>query len=78
MKLDTFTWGMKEMMKDKEFLYGNMITDFYYLGQVLGRKYKYLNICYGIFIYGMIISVIIFGIAVYLAPGTTNLGTIID
>lgn len=78
MKLDTFTWGMKEMMKDKEFLYGNMIMDFYYLGQVLGRKYKFLNICYNIFIYGMIISVIVFAIAIYLTPEQTNIGTLID
>ncbi len=78
MKLDTFTWGMKEMMKDKEYLYGNMIMDFYYLGQVLGRKYKFLNICYNIFIYGMIISVIVFAIAIYLTPEPTNIGTLID
>jgi len=78
MKLDKFTWGMKEMMNDKEFLYGNMIMDFYYLGQVLGKKYKFLNICYGIFIYGMIISVIVFGIAVLITPEPTSIGTIID
>ncbi|MCB9259136.1 MAG: HD domain-containing protein [Ignavibacteriales bacterium] len=78
MKLDTFTWGMKEMMNDKEYLYSNMIMDFYYLGQVLGRKYKFLNICYSIFIYGMIISVLVFAIAIILSPGQTDIGSIID
>ena len=78
MKLDKFIWGMKEMMNDKDFLYGNMIMDFYYLGQVLGKKYKYLNICYGIFIYGMIISVILFGVSVLITQEPTSLGSIID
>jgi len=78
MKLDIFSWGMKEMMKDKEFLYSSMIVDFYYLGQVLGRKYNFLNICYSIFIYGMIISVLLFTIAIILAPVATDLGPIIE
>lgn len=78
MKLDKFTWGMKEMMKDKDFLYGNMIMDFYYLGQVLGKKYKYLNICYGIFIYGLIVSVIVFAIAIFYVQEPTNLGSMIE
>ncbi len=58
MTLNDFKWGMKEMMKDKEFLYDNMIMDFYYLGQVLGQKYQKLRICYTFFMYGLIISVI--------------------
>ena len=78
MKLDDFTWGMKEMMNDKEFLYGNMIMDFYYLGQVLGRKYKYLNICYSIFMIGMIISVLAFGIAVLVYGDGQDFGNFID
>ncbi len=78
MKLDEFTWGMEEMMNNKEYLYGSMIMDFYYLGQVLGRKYKYLNICYSIFLVGIIISVIAFGVAVLLTPEAANIGSIID
>lgn len=78
MKLDDFTWGMQEMMNDKEYLYGIMTMDFYYLGQVLGRKYRYLNICYNIFLIGMIISVIAFGVAVLLIPEATDIGNIID
>lgn len=78
MKLDDFTWGMKEMMNDKEFLYGNMIMDFYYLGQVLGRKYKFLNICYSIFMAGMIISVLAFGIAVLVYGDGKEFGNFID
>jgi hypothetical protein len=68
MPLNDFEWGMNEMMNDKEFLYGSMIKDFYYLGQVLGRKYKYLRICYTIFMYGLIASVIAYAIAFTTMP----------
>jgi hypothetical protein len=35
----------------------------YYLGKVLAKKYQYLSICYNIFMYGIIISVLAFGAA---------------
>lgn len=72
-----FTWGMKEMMKDKDFLYDNMIKDFYYLGQVLGQKYQRLRICYTFFMYGLIISVLAFAIAFITYPGT-DLGPLLE
>ncbi len=78
MNLKDFEWGMTEMMGDKDFLYGSMIKDFYYLGQVLGQKYRYLRICYNIFMYGLIISILAFAIAVFLYPGGTNLGPLIE
>ena len=70
MKLDDFTWGMKALIEDKDYLYGSMIKDFYFLGQVLGHKYKYLRLCYNVFMYGLIISVIAFAIAIILYPET--------
>jgi hypothetical protein len=75
--LNDFTWGMKEMMKDKDFLYDNMIMDFYYLGKVLGQKYQRLRICYTIFMYGLIISVLAFAIAFIMYPGT-DLGPLLE
>ena len=75
--LNDFKWGMKEMMKDKEFLYDNMIMDFYYLGQVLGQKYQKLRVCYTFFMYGLIVSVLAFAIAFIMYPGT-DLGPLID
>jgi predicted metal-dependent HD superfamily phosphohydrolase len=78
MKLDKFTWGMQEMMNDKEYLYGSMIKDFYFLGQVLGVKYKNLNICYNVFMIGIIVSIFAFAVAVVLHPGATEIGLIID
>lgn len=78
MTLNDFKWGMKEMMKDKEYLYDNMIMDFYYLGQVLGQKYQKLRICYTFFMYGLIISVIAFAVAFIIYPGGTDLGPLIE
>ena len=73
MNLKDFTWGMQQMMNDKDYLYGCMINDFYYLGQVLGKKYKNLRICYNIFMYGFIISIILFVVFIALNPGGTHI-----
>lgn len=66
MKLDDFNWGMTEMIKDRDFLYSSMTRDIYFLGKVLAQKYRYLRICYGIFMYGLIAVVIAFGIALWI------------
>jgi len=63
MPLEDFNWGITEMIKDTDFLYSSMTRDLYYLGIVLAKKYKYLRFCYGIFMYGLIISVIAFAFA---------------
>jgi predicted metal-dependent HD superfamily phosphohydrolase len=60
--LEEFQWGMGEMMKDHDFLYGSMIRDLHSLGKVLHIKYHYLRMTYFIFMYGMILSVILFGV----------------
>ena len=67
MDVSEFEWGMKEMMKDKDYLYTSMIRDFYYLGIVLGKKYIYLRWCYSIFMFGLITAVVLFGIAYAMA-----------
>lgn len=63
MKLDEFEWAMGELMKDKEYLYSSMTKDLYFLGKVLSKKYKILRITYSVFLIGIIVSVISFGIA---------------
>ncbi|MGB5848723.1 MAG: Pycsar system effector family protein [Ignavibacteriaceae bacterium] len=78
MDLGNFSWGMKEMMNNKDYLYDKMIEDFYYLGQVLGRKYKQLRFCYTFFMYGIILSVIAFAIAFILFPQGMDIGPIIE
>jgi predicted metal-dependent HD superfamily phosphohydrolase len=63
MELDDYEDGMKQMMEDNDFLYGSLTRDMYFLGKVLNKKYRYLRICYTIFMYGMIASVLAYGYA---------------
>ncbi|MES1218675.1 MAG: Pycsar system effector family protein, partial [Bacteroidota bacterium] len=75
MQLEEYDWAMKEMMSDKDYLYGSMIKDIYYLGVVLAKKYKYLRISYNIFMFGLIIAMFSFGITMaydaFFAPPVT-------
>jgi hypothetical protein len=74
--LDDYNWGMSIMMRDPEYLYGSLIKDVYYLGVVLGKKYKLLRIAYNIFMIGIVISVLAFTIAVFTqSPHTTTVIT---
>ena len=66
--LEDFTWGMREMMNDSDYLYGSMIKDLYFLGKVLGTKFRYLRIAYTIFMWGLIASAIAFAIAAFNGP----------
>jgi predicted metal-dependent HD superfamily phosphohydrolase len=68
MSLEEYTWGMTEMMKDNDYVYGSMIQDIYHLGVVLGKKYRQLRIAYNIFMFGLIISVLAFLIAALFFP----------
>lgn len=63
MNVEDYEWGMKEMMKDADYLYGSLIKDIYYLGKVLGRKYRFLRIAYSIFMYGFALAILSFIIA---------------
>jgi len=60
MKLDDYMWGMREMLKDGEYLYGSLTKDIYFLGVVLGKKYRYLRISYTIFMFGFVIAILTF------------------
>ena len=59
--------GMSEMMRDKEYLYKTLTKDVYYLGKVLAVKYRYLNIGYTIFMCGLVVSVLAYGISFFLS-----------
>ena len=63
MKLDEFEWAMTEMMQDRDYLYGSLTKDLYFLGLVLNRKYSLLRLTYTVFMIGIIISVIAFAVA---------------
>jgi predicted metal-dependent HD superfamily phosphohydrolase len=73
-ELEEYKWGMSTMMKDPNYLYGTLVDDIYYLGKVLGRKYKLVRIAYSIFMIGIIVSAIAFILAITFnrsAPSTT-------
>ena len=62
LSLQRFQDGMRELMRQKDTLYNNMVTDVYYLGEVLDRKYKLLRVSYSIFMVGLILTALSFAI----------------
>lgn len=66
MKLGEFEWAMGEMMKDRDYLYGSLTKDLYFLGLVLNRKYGLLRTTYTVFMIGIVVSVLSFVVAFYL------------
>lgn len=73
-ELEEYKWGMSTMMKDPNYLYGTLVDDIYYLGKVLGRKYRLVRIAYNVFMIGIIVSAFAFILAISFnrsAPSTT-------
>ena len=66
MKLNDFEWGISEMMQDRDYLYGSLTKDLYFLGLVLNRKYKILRLTYTVFMIGIIVSVTVFAVSFFL------------
>ena len=64
MNLNDYMWGMKEMLKDGDYLYGSLIKDIYFLGVVLGKKYRFLRISYTVFMFGFVIAILSFFLAI--------------
>lgn len=67
MDLPDYEWAMNEMMNDREYLYRSMIKDIYYLGKVLAKKYKFLRLSYNVFMFGLVVAIIAFGIAFFIS-----------
>jgi predicted metal-dependent HD superfamily phosphohydrolase len=66
MNLADFSEGMVRLMEDRDFLYGSLIKNLHSQGLVLSKKYRLLRISYNIFMYGLVISIMAFGLAVIL------------
>ncbi len=64
MTLPDYDWAMREMLNSRDYLYGSMVKDIYFLGVVLAKKYRLLRISYNIFMYGLIISMILYGVMI--------------
>ena len=65
-----YSSAMKKMMVDTDYLYGSLVKDIYYLGVILGRKYRLIRLAYNIFMIGIIVSVIAFIIAISIYNAT--------
>lgn len=76
MEADKYDKAMRTMMQDADYLYSSIIQDIYYLGVVLGKKYRLVRIAYNIFMIGIIVSVIAFAVAALINAGTTQPGTV--
>ncbi len=68
---EEYSSAMKKMMVDTDYLYGSLVKDIYYLGVILGRKYKLIRLAYNIFMIGIIVSVIAFVVAVSIHNATS-------
>ena len=62
---EQYNEAMRKMMRDPNYLYGALINDIYQLAVVLGRKYRLIRLAYNIFMYGIVISVLSFAIAIF-------------
>jgi len=60
--IEDYKYGMREMMIDKEYLYDSLITDLYFLGKVLHKKYNLLRVTYNVFLVGLLISISVFAV----------------
>ncbi|MDG5490294.1 Pycsar system effector family protein [Psychroserpens sp. SPM9] len=69
MELEEFEWAIRELVNDKDYIYKALTKDLYFLGKVLERKYRLLRITYTVFMIGIIVSLIAFGVAVKNNPG---------
>lgn len=63
MELAQYSWAMEQLIKDKDYIYSSLTKDLYFLGIVLERKYRLLRWTYTVFIIGMVLSAVVFGIA---------------
>ena len=66
MNLNEYEWAIQELVKDKDYIYSSLTKDLYFLGLVLNRKYNILRWTYTIFIIGIVISVLAFGVSFHL------------
>ncbi|TNE58908.1 MAG: hypothetical protein EP344_09550 [Bacteroidetes bacterium] len=57
-----FESAVDQIMQDRGFLYGTIKRDLYRLGKDLSRRYKNIRIAYNVFLFGIIFSVLMFGV----------------
>lgn len=65
MDIEDYEWGVAEMLKDSDYLYSSLTRDIFFLGKVLGRKYKILRIAYTTFMLGFVFSILMLLVTIY-------------
>ncbi len=70
MSLPDYDWAMQEMLADKDYLYSSITKDNFFLGVVLAKKYKMLRYAYNIFMYGLILAILAFIVAMMMPSAT--------
>lgn len=63
MSYGEYQQGMQHVMEDENKLEDSIMRDLYFLGKSLGNKYQQLRTCYTVFMAGIIITVLVFGIS---------------
>lgn len=57
---ESYQQAIRKVIADKDRLDTSIINDLYFLGNSLGDKFRYLRICYNVFITGTVLSLIAF------------------
>ncbi|SFU72415.1 hypothetical protein SAMN05216480_11658 [Pustulibacterium marinum] len=60
MKVQEFEWAMEQLLNDDEYIYKSLSKDLYYLGKVVAKKYRILQVTYAVFMIGIIVSSILY------------------
>ncbi len=69
MEFSRFDEGIEEVINDDEALESSIKRDLYYLGKSLGKKYSQLRICYTVFMFGIIGTVLLFAFSYIMLKG---------
>jgi hypothetical protein len=70
--LQDYQWAMNRLLQDSDYMYGSIVRDIYFLGVVLGRKYRLIRLAYYVFMIGIIASVVAFTVAVQMNAPTES------
>jgi predicted metal-dependent HD superfamily phosphohydrolase len=66
MSIEEYRSGLNKVLQNEAILDRSIITDLFSFGRTLGAKFSRLRICYEIFMVGMIITVITFGVVLFI------------
>ena len=62
MSADEYAQAVDRVMQDRDLLYGTMKRDIYRLGVDLSRRYTHLQRAYGVFLFGIVLATVMFGL----------------